>query len=243
MKTIAIMQPTYLPWLGYFSLIDYVDQFVFLDCVQFDKRSWQQRNKILTANGPVWLSVPVLTRGKFADDISDICIDTSSNFSKKHINSIRQSYQKSEYFDEYFDYFSNIIDGDFEYISDLNIRLIVCLMEMLKIDCATIRASELGVEGSKDQLLANISKTLEAGRYVSPVGSIGYLRDSDAFSSFGIDVLYNDYQHPIYKQLHGSFEPYMSVIDLLFNHGPDSLEIIRSGFNPVSAESLGDEAT
>ena len=229
MTTVAIMQPTYLPWLGYFDLIDRSDIFVFLNSVQFDKRSWQQRNRIKTPNGELMLTVPVLTKGKFKQKIYDVEIDKSKNFAKKHFNSISSNYKKSKYFKSYINELDEIYNSKINKLSDLNIRLIKWLSSKLGIKTEFVLSSQLDEHGSKTELLLNICKKLNADYYLSPPGSKEYIEENNLFEKSGIQLSYQNYKHPTYKQLFGDFIPYMSVIDLLFCEGNKSLEIISSG--------------
>ena len=121
---VAIMQPTYLPWAGYFAMMDRVDQFVLLDDVQFEKRSWQQRNRIKTANSLVWLTVPVLTKGKREQLIKDALIEKSAGFQEKHIKSMTLNYKKSLCFDHYSNDLFDILNKDHDKLSELTIELI-----------------------------------------------------------------------------------------------------------------------
>jgi len=227
MITIAIMQPTYLPWLGYFNLIDRSDIFVFLDSVQFDKRSWQQRNRIKTSNGELMLTVPVLTKGRYDQKICDVMIDKSQKFEKKHLNAIRSNYRKSKFFDNYYFELENIYNGQIEKLSDLNVKLIKWLSEKLGITLKLLSSSQLDVRGSKVELLVNICNKLGGDNYLSPVGSKDYIDENNLFSKFKINLSYQEFFHPRYSQLFGDYLPYMSVIDLLFNEGGRSLSVIR----------------
>jgi hypothetical protein len=229
MTTVAIMQPTYIPWLGYFNLIESSDIFVFLDSVQFDKRSWQQRNRIKTPNGELMLTVPVLTKGRFKQKICNVEIDPSQNFAKKHSNSICSNYKKSKYYELYFKEHEDIYNSKINKLSNLNIRLIKWLSLKLRINTQFVLSSQLDVQGTKSELLFNICNILNADNYISPPGSKDYIDENNLFSKNGIKLSYQNYVHPNYNQLFGEFMPYMSVIDLLFNEGNKSLEIIKRG--------------
>tara|TARA_Y100001933_G_C18767307_1_gene466638 strand:+ start:36 stop:698 length:663 start_codon:yes stop_codon:yes gene_type:complete len=220
------MQPTYLPWIGYFSLIKNVDTFVFLDSVQFAKRSWQQRNKIKTNNGTKWLTVPVLSKGKREQLIKDTIIYNESNFCKDHIKSIEFNYCKAKYFKPESNSLFNILRSNSDYIADLNIEIIRYLSQRLRIKTKFIRSRDLDCKGSKADLLASICSILHATEYISPPGSKDYLEVSDAFKKLDILVNYFEYKHPIYDQLWGDFLPYMSAIDLLFNCGDNAIKYI-----------------
>lgn len=231
----AIMQPTYLPWMGYFALMDQVDEFVFLDSVQFTRRSWQQRNRIKSPQGEHCLTIPVFKKGLRDQLIKDVVIDKSSDYARDHMMTIKLSYAQAPYFKEYHQEIFSIFERGHERLADLTIDLIVRLKDVLGIKTKCLKSSDLNIDGKKDGLLSDICLHLKVDHYVSPVGSKVYLLDSPEFTDKHIQVSYNEYQHPEYHQLFGSFLPYMSVIDLLFNEGPKSLEIIRSGITKTSA--------
>jgi len=229
MTTVAIMQPTYLPCLGYFDLVDRSDVFVFLDSVQFDKRSWQQRNRIKTSTGELMLTVPVLTKGRFDQKICDVIIDKSQKFEKKHFSSIRSNYKKSKYYKLYIQELEKIFNSKISKLTDLNMRLIEWLSSKLGVNTKFVYSSKLDASGSKTELLINICNEINANHYLSPAGSKKYIDENNLFVKSGIRLSYQNYKHPTYNQLFGDFIPYMSVIDLLFNEGKKSLEIIRRG--------------
>ena len=232
MKKIAIMQPTYLPWIGYFSLMEQVDTFVFLDSVQFARRSWQQRNRIKTAHGLQMLTVPVVKKDRYEQKIKDAEIESTANFSKDHIRAIQTSYAKSHFYKEYSPRIFLILEKSPVKLSALTRGLILTLKDILGIKCPCVCSSDLEITGAKDELLANICARLSADVYLSPVGSKVYLDDSLALPKKNIKLLYNNFNHPTYKQLSGDFVPFLSVIDLIFNEGPRSLDIIRAGILP-----------
>lgn len=223
------MQPTFLPWLGYFALIDRVDTFVFLDSVQFEKRSWQQRNRIKTPQGEHWLTIPVSSKHKFHQIIHDVKIVNVHQCYKKHIRTIDFTYRKAPYYSEIRELIFSPAHYATEYLFELNITLIYAIRQYLGLHANFINSSSLNVTGKKDTLLAAICQQLSATTYISPPGSENYLKGSEAFNENQITIQYNTYNHPQYSQLHGKFIPYLSVIDLLFNEGPDSMSIIRQG--------------
>ncbi len=224
------MQPTYLPWIGYFAMIDRVDEFVFLDSVQFEHRSWQQRNRIKTANGPAWINVPAQVKGNRDATIAGMQVAEREKFLQKNIGAIRQSYGKAAYFKAYADaLFAHIEAGSAEGVGALNMALITWLCQCFGITTPLLRSSALNAAGKKAELLADICGIREARHYLSAPGSKDYIGASDDFEKAGIEVSYHTYEHPVYGQLYPPFEPYMSAIDLLFNCGPESLETLRSG--------------
>lgn len=230
MKRVAIMQPTYLPWIGYFGLMDQVDEFVFLDSVQFAKRSWQQRNQIKTPNGPAWLSIPVQSKGARGQKIYQVPLIKDGTFPAKHIRSIEMAYSKSAYYSEYADDLFGLMLQNVDCLSDMTITLILWFKKCLGITTPCIKATELNSVGTKADLLSDLCHQVHGEHYISPLGSKDYMEQSDAFDKKGIEVSYFHYAHPEYAQQGVDFVPYMSVIDLLFNAGPNSLGIIRSGY-------------
>ncbi len=222
---VAIMQPTYIPWIGYFALMESVDVFIILDSVQFSKRSWQQRNQIKTESGAKWLTVPVISKGKKDQLISDVKIDYSSKFPGSHINMIKQNYEKSTFFDDYSEDFFNVLRKKHEYLSHLSIDLILLIRDLLNIKTEIKYSSDFSTEGSKDELLVELCEHIGATEYISPPGSKVYLNDSNSFLKKNISVKYFNYEHPEYKQFNGDFLSYMTVIDLIFNCGIEKYNI------------------
>ena len=244
---VAISQPTYLPWLGYFDLIDQVDSFVLLDDVQFDKRSWQQRNRIKGPGGLQWLTVPVVSSGRFTQHISQVEIG-QSEFWKSHLRAIELSYRRAPYFDAYFPHLTKILAGHGGFLAELNCCLIEWLCGALGVSTQKVRSSKLEEGGKRSELLVNLCRRLQAESYLSPIGSAVYLLDElRSFSNSGIEVVFQHYEHPEYRQLFPPFCPYASVLDLIFNEGDHSMEILRAGrrtsFTPdeliVAAASQG----
>ena len=228
-KFAAIMQPTFLPWVGYFALMDNVDLFVLLDDVQFDKRSWQQRNRILTAQGPLWLTIPVLTKGRRDQTIRDVEILSDGKFPSGLLRTVELNYAKAPYFDRYFPAFEGILQAHAERLCALNTALIVWMAEAFGIKTPIVNASDTPVASAKAERLADLCRAHTVSHYISPPGSKAYLDESDAFDEAAIALSYFHYVHPEYEQGGKAFEPYMSALDLLFHKGPDSLAILRSG--------------
>lgn len=228
---VAISQPTYLPWMGYLDLIDQVDVFVILDNVQFAKQTWQQRNRIRTAGGLQWLTVPVKLH--FGQLINEVEI-READFHVDHLRAIELAYRRAPRFQEYFEGISSSISKRrSSLLVDLNLSLLTWIMEALGIQTPLVRASKLGQHGKRTELLANVCSELGATEYISPAGSAAYLlREQELLTSRGIEVLFHHYEHPVYQQLHKPFTPFASVIDLMFNESMEALNIIRSGRKP-----------
>lgn len=236
-KTVAIMQPTYLPWLGYLDLIDLVDHFVFLDDVQFEKQSWQQRNKIRTPKGLEWITVPVFIKGRFGQKIKDVIIK-NGKFPGSHCKHLRQNYSKARHFNALIEEFEDRIAcaSTSRHLCQLNIQLIDWLCDQFMIQTPRSLSSSLNTSGKRSERLVDILKSLGATEYVSPVGSYGYIYDDISFfTDCGICVKFFNYDHPRYRQVYSPFIPYASAIDLLFNEKENGLDIIRSGRKPAVA--------
>jgi WbqC-like protein family len=231
---IAICQPTYLPWLGYFDLMDQVETFVLLDTVQFEKQSWQQRNRIKTPSGLQWLTVPVVFRGRLGQLIKDVEIRDGA-FATKHLRAIELSYRRAAYFDQYWETLAKILQGaGTNLLCDLNMRLIEWFRDMLDVRTPLVSASTMAQAGKRSELLVNICRELGAGAYLSPLGSAAYLlEDLPLFADASIEVRFQHYEHPAYRQLFPPFLPQASTLDLLFNEGPAAMEIIRGGRRPT----------
>jgi|TARA_B110000858_G_C17646165_1_gene400490 hypothetical protein len=223
---VSILQPSFLPWLGYFRIIQKSDIVVFLDDVQFDKRSWQQKNMIKTANGPLSLTIPVLSKNKFDQKINQVLIDYKSNFIKKHLTTIEQNYKKTQYFNLYFNLIEKIYNQKPKHLLDLNVKFILFFIETIfKVKKKYYFSSDLNLKTKKSQLILDICIKLNSDHYICANGSKNYL-DEDSFKNEKIKIEYNDYNHPQYKQLHGDFIYNLSTLDLAMNEGPNSWSII-----------------
>jgi hypothetical protein len=221
--TAVILQPSYLPWLGFFEQMYRSDIFVIYDDVQYDKGGWRNRNRIKTAHGPLWLTVPVHI--KMGMLIKDVRINNHINWAKKHLKSIYNWYHKANFFEEYFPYFEAILSKKWEFLVDLDLELISLINKLLGIKRKIILSSSLKVQGDRIQRLLKILKLIGADIFYEGASGKNYIREED-FEKEGIKVIFQDYQHPVYPQLYDKFVPYLSVIDLLFNCGGESLYII-----------------
>lgn len=223
---VAILQPSYLPWIGYFDQISLVDRFIYLDDVQFTRRDWRNRNKIRTADGWSWLTIPIVQKKRFAQSLLETQIDPASNWKTKHLNTIRHNYAKTPYFDLYFPKIETIINRDWDLLPNLCLELTENLKEWLGISTPTLRSSELAVEEKKGDKILSLCRRLEATHYLTGDLAKDYLNESE-FLSYNIQLEYHQYSHPSYLQRYEGFVPYMSIIDLLFNEGEKSLEILK----------------
>ncbi|MBA4368371.1 MAG: hypothetical protein C0403_12135 [Desulfobacterium sp.] len=223
---IGILQPGYLPWLGFFEQIYRSDVFVLYDDVQYDKEGWRNRNRIKSSNGVQWLSVPVQFKLSKAPLLTEIKIDNKANWRKKHLASIRQNYSRSKYFNDYIRFFEEAYAREWEYLIDLDLFFIGGLLKLLGMGEKIIhRSCNINVQGDRIERLINLCKHFGADTFYEGSAGKNYINENK-FLSQGIKVSYQDYQHPTYSQLYGEFVPYLSIVDLLFNHGWGSLAIL-----------------
>jgi len=226
---VATMQPTYLPWLGYFNMMAQADVFVLLDNVQFAKRSWQQRNRIKTQQGELMLTVPVLSAHKFHQRMSETLIDTDSRFGTKHAKTIERSYSKAPYARHHMSEVLDLVSSGEGNLAQFNEAIISWLALTLEIDTRIIRGSDLQATGDKTQLTVNQLTEIGADTYFAAAGSRPYVSTEPAFSESGIKVIFQDFQHPVYEQLHGPFISHLASIDALFNLGADQTRNLIDG--------------
>lgn len=230
-RTCCVLQPTFLPWLGWFDIVDQVDLLVILDDAAFSKQSWQQRNRIRTDRGLEFVTVPVKTAGRLGQPIDEVII-ASPTFVDSVMGRIQQNYRKAPYFSNLSTRLHEVLRqaADTGLLCEVNVSVNEFLMKELGISTPVLRAATLGVEGVRGDRVAAICEAVGASRYLSPLGAAEYLvEDRQSFDKRGIDVMLHAYDHPTYHQLHDPFEPYASVVDLLLNEGPGSLEILRRG--------------
>jgi len=222
---VGILQPGYLPWLGFFEQVHRCDIFVFYDDVQFDKNSWRNRNRIKTPDGPLWLTVPVSHRGHTSQTLLETKIAENERWPRKHLNSLKTHYGKAPYWDRYSEGLTEIYGQEWALLVDLDIALTMYLLQELGIATRILRSSELGIAGDKTDRLVAICSALKADTFYEGAAGRDYI-EAEKFDRAGIALEYQDYQHPIYPQLYGEFIPYLSVIDLMFNCGEESLKIL-----------------
>ena len=214
---LAISQPTFLPWCGYIGLIDYVDKFIFLDDVQFDKRSWQQRNYIKLDNDKHLITVPIKSKNKRFQKINEAEIDHDINFIDQHKKKIFYSYSKSKFYDKYYKDIFKIYDKKHRKILDFNLDFITYFCKCLNIQ-------------TKFEFSSNIKTKQKKKEYISTLGGKSYLDNEKKFKDSGIDLYFYDYKNIAYNQLGEKFVKNLSFLDLLFNHGIDSKRLIKKNF-------------
>jgi len=225
---VAIHQPEYLPWLGFFDKAMHADLFVLLDSVQFRKNNWQNRNRIRSANGPMWLSVPVSLKDGHKQLIRSVPINNreAKSWRVKTWKSIELAYRRAPFFDVYAAFFESVYSRQWDLVIDLNYTLLDYLFNALDIPVRRVSSSDLNLHSSRTDLLVDICRQVGASTYFSGISGKEYLEISK-FTDAGIEVLFQEFHHPIYKQMYEPFIPCMSVIDLMFNCGPASRDIIN----------------
>jgi hypothetical protein len=225
MKVIAIHQPQFLPWLGYLDKLRRCHTFCLLDTVQYKKNEFQNRNRIKTAQGWQWLTVPVTYR--YPQRINEVGVNQTVDWRRQHLQALKTHYRKTLFFRTYIDDFEELYAQPFNNLVETNVASIRLLMRLLEIDCDLVLASSLAVATDHPTgRLAEICRILGGGAYLSGKDGARYM-DLDLFRAQGIQVVFQHFNHPVYPQPYGAFEPNLSALDLLFNCGPDSLFILR----------------
>lgn len=228
-KTVAIIQSNYIPWKGYFDIINSVDEFVLFDDVQYTRRDWRNRNKIKTPAGLKWLTIPVEVKGKFFQKIRETRI-ADDKWVKDHWNSIIHSYSKAACFAKYSQQFEKLYEdaGSLELLSDVNFLFIKAVCDVLEIETKLVWSSEFELKDDKTERLLSICQQTGATTYVSGAAAKGYL-DVNAFEKEGINVHWFEYEgYPEYSQMHPPFDHYVSILDLIFNVGEDASKYMLS---------------
>lgn len=227
-KRVAIVQSNYIPWKGYFDLIRAVDEFVFLDDAQFTKRDWRNRNKILTANGPMWLSIPVVTKGKYEQSIDET--EIAEPWVKQHWSSIRHNYAKAAHFKVMAPAIKELYDSAAleTKLSRVNYLMTSGVCSILGIKTKLSWSREYPIQGSRTDRLLSICVAAGATHYLSGPAAASYL-EVDRFVAAGMTVSYADYSnYPVYPQLHEPFDHGVSILDLLFNTGDSAPTFMKS---------------
>ena len=227
-KTVAILQPGYLPWLGFFDQLARSDVFVVYDDVQFDKHGWRNRNRIKSPAGPHWLTVPVLHTGKNLPANQAVEIDNTRSWARKHVGSIRQFYSHAPHLTRYLPELEELLQRRWTLLIDIDLATTALLARWLGLERPLVRASELALAGGQSERLLNYCLHFGATRYLSGVAARDYL-DTALFVRHGIEVVWQDYRHPVYPQQHEPFVSHLSALDLLLNCGEQSRSLLLSG--------------
>ena len=215
-NSISIHQPDFIPYFGFFNKISKSDTFVIMDNVQLSRSGWTHRDQIKTKKGVEWITIPI-KKIKEKQLIKDVKIDEQKNWRKKHLNVIYENYKNSKYFDECYS-IKTIYDNKTNSLLEFNLFAIKLLFKKLDIKPEIVFLSELNVSGNKSQLLINILNKLGVKNYISGIGAKDFLNLPE-FKKKGLEVNYNEFVHPVYKQLYGNFICNLSIIDILLNCG------------------------
>ena len=211
------MQPTYLPWIGYFNLIKNAEIFVVYDSAQFSKQSWQQRNKLRSKDSELILTIPVI-KNSINTKINEILISDEKRVLKKHLKTIKLNYSKSNNFDKYISEIENIYDRSYGKLVELNLEIIRFGCKVFDIKTKIVLSSNIEYEGVKNDALISMCKQLNIDTYISPEGAKGYI-DTKLFEKNNINLEFQKYNHPVYNQLdYNDFISHLSFIDFLFNN-------------------------
>jgi hypothetical protein len=224
----VILQPSYIPWRGYFDQINRADVFIFYDDVQYDKHGWRNRNQIKTTQGRQWLTIPVHSSGvvKKSIPINQVEIDWSTPWNKSHWKALTFAYGRAPFFQNYAALLETFYRRHDLFLADFTIDLTVALAGELGIHHTHfLRSSTMQASGQKTDRLVQILAQVGAKHYISGPSAKDYI-DNEKLASAGITLEYIDYNYPEYPQVHPPFDPNLSILDLLFMTGPDALRYI-----------------
>lgn len=229
MVTICIHQPDFVPYLGFFQRLLMSQHFILLDDVQFIRRGWQHRDRIKGRNGPVWLTL-ALRRGDYHQLINEVELSNDPNWIADNLNLLRECYGKARRFPEVFPRVEAIYRAGHCRMIDFNCALLDLAMEYFDISKSMSRASEYDINATSSARLLALVQARQGDTYLTGTGSRDYL-DEEMFQTAGVQVMWQDFRHPVYPQLYGDFEPMLSCLDVLFNCGRDAASVLRSTLN------------
>ena len=224
----AILQPSYIPWRGYFHQIQKADVFVFYDDVQYDKHGWRNRNRVKTPQGTQWLTIPVKKKGNVeeAREIREIEISRDRPWTRKHLSTLIQSYGKAPFFDKYAPLLAQWYSSSPCNLAQFTMDLTEQLAGLLGIrQTRFVRSSELSIPGHRTERLIKIVKALKCDHYISGPSAGAYLAE-DQLAAEGITLEYMRYEYPEYPQLYPPFDAQVSILDLLVMTGDDAPKYI-----------------
>ncbi|HSX39552.1 MAG TPA: WbqC family protein [Candidatus Saccharimonadales bacterium] len=224
--TLVINQPTFLPWIGYFDLIHQADIFVILDTVQFSRQSWQQRNRVKTSQGATWLTIPI--ERNFGDLITEVKINYSTGWVSKQLKTLELNYKKTLFFEEIFPEVAKIYNANPKYLVDLNVEIIKFFVDYLGLNTKIVLAHDLPLKKiDKLSYILDICNFVHANRYLNGQAGVK-LYNPDDFKRKNIELVFHNFQHPVYNQLHGDFIPYLSIFDVACNLGPETRSLLNA---------------
>ena len=227
-KVITIHQPDFLPWAGFFHRWIVSDLLIILDDVQFIRRGWHHRDKIKTAQGAKWLTVPVKKKGRYFDTINRIEINDAEDWKKGHLNQIHSAYGKAPRFHAVFPQLEKIYSKPWRYLMDLNLELLKFMAVELGIRAPFCMASDFSIDLKGTEKLLALIQTVQGTAYMTGLGSKDYLKE-DLFRAQGVPVIWSPYTCPEYPQLHDGFVPYLSILDAMMMLSPQEIKRLCSG--------------
>lgn len=228
---VVILQPSYIPWRGYFDQVRRADLFIFYDDIQYDKHGWRNRNQIKTHQGKQWITIPVHSKGVTQGvPIKDVRIDWSKPWAKSHLKTLTISYAKAPFFKHYLPLLESIYSRTDELLADFTIQTSIMLAHALGFTSTRfMRSSELtGIDGQKTDRVLSVLKQVGATHYLCGPSASSYM-EPDKFAEAGITFEYMQYEYPEYTQLHPPFDPFVTILDLLFMTGPDAARYFEKG--------------
>ena len=238
--TVVILQPGYLPWLGFFDQLRRADVFVYYDDVQFDTHGWRNRNRIKTQTGAQWLTVPVRHGGLGLPRVMDVEIDARAPWARKHVATLKQAYARAPHVARYLPELEEVLERPWTRLVDLDLAVVDVVRGWLGLERRIELASRLGIEGQQSERLLRICRHFDARTYYSGAAARSYL-DVDLFERHGVRVAWQDFAHPVYAQLHGAFVPYLSIVDLVFNCGAESMAVLEG--RPADSAPVSNQKT
>ena len=228
-KKLMVCQSNYIPWKGFFDAINIVDEFIIYDDMQYTRRDWRNRNKIKTAQGVRWLSIPVQVAGKYSQKINETLV-SDKEWAARHWRTIQSNYSRSPYSSDYSQIFEALYaqaDG-LMHLSSINFLFIRAICDILRIKTRITWSSDYTLSGTRNRRLVDLCKQARATHYYSGPSAKCYL-DEELFTDKGFTVRYFDYSdYPVYRQRFGPFEHAVSIIDLLFNEGPEATKYMKT---------------
>ena len=213
-------QPNYMPYPGLIGKIMQSDKFIYVSNVQFEKKSWQNRNRIKGVDTEIFLTVPVKSKGKFDQKIKDVLINNNIDWRRKHFSSIQLNYKKTKFFNRYIDFFEDLYKKEWEKLNNLDIYITNWILEELGCSTEIFYDTNYNFVGKSNDLLVEMTKELSCAVYLSNKGSQNYV-DISKFNTNGLDHMYLDFLCPKYVQGKGDFIPNLSIIDMLFRYGTE----------------------
>lgn len=239
MRIVSGHQPNYLPWSGYFDKIMRCDDFVIHDVAQFEKQGYFHRNRIKTASGPQWLTIPVLLENYLERPLHDIAIRRDLPWRRTHFRAIQTAYGRAPYFARYREFFAALYERDWTHLVELNLYIIRFALAELGITTRIHLVSRLpGITGKKSDFVLSVCRRLGATHYLTGGMGRGYLQ-AESFARAGIEIIDQNYRCPVYDQRFGPFIPDLSFVDLLLNHGPEGGELLRRRLGGPPARAAG----